>query len=541
MAIKFPDPLDDVHRFRRWVPRTVDVVVHDGQEDWARRIVEPVVPSARLVDLEAWSAGQGAAEDGAEVLFLCQDLGACDLARLLKQAPRPGRSVFLAGLRNATSWRAVRRGLTRSADLDPAGLAALPSRRTLSRGDVRSLLKAEGWSLVEEAAAPGPPPFDGVATILAQGLGAPEAEVRADLATDAWVFRAVAGARHDVVTVIGLGLAKIAGVTEARVDYPLAAMAATPGARVGWGSGAVSVPRPWPPGVFLLHRQFVNTEHQRSMIEGFVEKGWIALSDMDDDPRHWPAFINSDFYAYRAVHAVTVSTEPMADMIRQWNPNVQVFPNAITELPDIAPATPKNGRRVRVFFGALNRGADWAGLSDSLIQATLDLGDKVEFVVVHDQAFFDALPARVAKTFHPTLSHPDYMKVMAECDLALLPLSDTPFNRLKSDLKFIECCAAGVTPICSPVVYGDEAEHHDIGIFVQTAEAWGAALSALVQDPDEIARRRALGLDYVRRRRMHAHQVEPRTAYYLDLLARRDDLESQRRERLSNWNRTNQS
>jgi len=164
--------------------------------------------------------------------------------------------------------------------------------------------------------------------------------------------------------------------------------------------------------------------------------------------------------------------------------------------------------------------------------AIRELGSKVEFVVVHDRAFCQALPADVRREFHETLPHSDYMAVLASCDLALLPLEDTAFNRLKSDLKFIECCAAGVVPICSPVVYGECPEHREIGIFASGVDEWRQALVMICGNIDDIARRRGLGLSYVRERRMHSGQVAQRREFYHALMRDRVKLEMERRRRI---------
>jgi hypothetical protein len=259
----------------------------------------------------------------------------------------------------------------------------------------------------------------------------------------------------------------------------------------------------------------------------------VLVSEIDDDPHHWREFVESDFYAYRAVHAVTVSTEPLANMIRQWNPNVQVFPNAILELPPQTAQRPDSGQRLRIFFGALNRSADWASMQAGVLAAAAELAGAVEFVVVHDDVVSKSLAAVVNTEFHPTLPYAAYMDLLRTCHVALLPLNDTPFNRLKSDLKFIECCAAGVVPVCSPVVYAERPEHHEIGLFAETADQWKHALLALASDPNEVAQRAALGRDYVRRQRMHSQQAPEREAYYQSLMANRAALESERRARVA--------
>jgi glycosyltransferase involved in cell wall biosynthesis len=381
----------------------------------------------------------------------------------------------------------------------------------LDKPGALAALDASGWTLIDITDVPAVDP----------GIDAPSD----------WIVRAVSGPHPTPITVAALGMRKVAGVTDARIDHPLSAMASRPSVRAVWGAGAVEVPSHWSPGVLILHRQFLDGAGFVSAIEKRIEAGWLVVSEIDDDPRHWPQYAKADYRAFRGVHAVSVSTEPLARMIRRWNPHVRIFPNAASYLPSISPTTPKSGERIRVFFGALNREKDWAGIMRALEKVAKDMVDQVEFVVVHDHAFFEALPD-VSKSFTKTLAYDDYLALLATCDIALLPLNDSPFNRLKSDLKFVECCAAGVVPICSPTVYGAEPRHREIAVFAETPKDWVRALRALAQNPAELARRRSLALDYVRSRRMHSDQAEVREGVFRALLADRDVLEADRKARL---------
>jgi hypothetical protein len=455
----------------------------------------------------------------------------------LYERSAPG-AVCVAEAPNGGHWATVR-DLIRDAPgvsvMDPE--AWLP-RPLYTRAALIALFKKAGWTVLEvtgrDAGDTPPQGAEPALDALAAALGIDPATARDRSRATGWLVRAIKGPPPPDLTVAAIGLRKNAGVTEARIDYPLSALATLPGARVTWDEATVSIPREWPPGVLIMHRQFLNGGGIIGVIERMIERGWIIVSDMDDDPDYWPQFPASNYHAYRGVHAVTVSTEPLARLIRQWNPHVQVFPNAVRTLPPLPPRTPKHGERVRVFFGALNRANDWPMLIGAVEQAIERLADRVEFVVVHDQGFHDALPARVKKEFHPTLAHDAYMTLLASCDIAVLPLADTAFNHLKSDLKFIECCAAGVVPICSPVLYDQRPEHLEIGVFARTAGEWRDALVRLCSDPDELRRRRALGLDYVSRTRMHAQQAPERWRYYRSLLDDREALEAARRERLRN-------
>lgn len=461
------------------------------------------------------------------------------MARLRSHIAPGGTCV--ACFSNVAHWQNVRLLLQGQWE-DPD---ALPSevrpRHRYTLDSIGRILASTGWTLLDATPRIANPQQTEAAVQkllpIAQSLGLDPQQVRRDLSALQWVIRAVNGKAETPISVAALGLRKFAGVTEARVDHPLQALNSLPQVRAVWSSTQLQVPPGWPPGVFILHRQFMNHPAFNEAIERQIAKGWTVVADMDDDPHHWPAYPESGFRAFRGVHAVTVSTPALADMMRQWNPHVQVFPNAIPALPPIEQAVPK-GPVPRIFFGALNRAGDWGPIRDELVSAAQALGQGAHWVVIHDRAFFDTLPADIPKTFHPTLPPQAYLAQLASCDISLLPLADTPFNRLKSDLKFIESCAAGAVPVCSPTVYAERPEHLEIGCFVLEPAQWRAALLRLAQDPTELARRRQLGLDYVRRERMMAQQAAPRLHFYRDLMARRPELEAQRQARLQELDRS---
>jgi hypothetical protein len=189
-----------------------------------------------------------------------------------------------------------------------------------------------------------------------------------------------------------------------------------------------------------------------------------------------------------------------------------------------------------VFFGAFNRAADWAEVSESVIQALRALqaqGRQVQMVVVHDGDVADGIPADVPIERHPTLAYPDDQRVLASCDVALLVLRDTPFNRLKSDLKLVECAALGTVPICSPVVYGLKPEHQNVALFATKPTEWAEALLTLARNADRRTQLAMAGWRYVRSQRMLAHQVQRRADFYRSLLERQPELEAARLQRLS--------
>lgn len=340
----------------------------------------------------------------------------------------------------------------------------------------------------------------------------------------------------EILYIVALGHTKHAAVTEARIDYPLNALAQRESVRVHYEVGRLVIPPDFKPGVLMLHRQFVNDPNMQQALEQLIAKGWVVISDMDDDPRHWAGFVDSDFYAYRAVHAVTVSTEPMAKLMVQWNPNVQVLPNALPYLPELpSSTTPKIDGKFRVFFGALNRLPEW-----QTIEADMNLlvlrNPQLEWVIVHERAVYDSLPETCQKVFYPTLTHDDYLTLLASCDIALLPLNDTPFNRLKSDLKLIEACACACVPIAARFLYAEDPRHANIALFAEQQSDYAHHLVSLLNNPELLEAMKTAGRDYVQKYRLHTQQASIREQFYRGLLVSRSSLEQSRKKRISAMN-----
>ena len=132
----------------------------------------------------------------------------------------------------------------------------------------------------------------------------------------------------------------------------------------------------------------------------------------------------------------------------------------------------------------------------------------------------------------PTLGIDKYTEVLATCDIALLPLNDTPFNRCKSDIKLIECASAQVAVICSETVYATKPEHQEFVVFANTQEEWKEAITKLVKDSALRQANVAKALVYVKTRRMHSQQAPNRLSYYQSLVQNKDALEQQRQQRI---------
>jgi SAM-dependent methyltransferase len=446
-------------------------------------------------------------------------------------------AVCVICIPNVSHWSLLKQQLSGRWNYADSGLLDRTHLRFFTRETATEMLEGAGWSVV--GAKPRNLWADQTKLALKQfepvieAFGLNKAKANIDLSAFQWIISAVNGPSPSLLNIAGLTIKKMAGVNEARVDFPLRALNTMVGVQAHWGEVNVSIPSDAQPGILVLHRQFLNHAGIVDHVEKLIAKGWIVVSDIDDDPRHWAGYIASDFIAFQGVHAVSVSTSPLAELIRQWNPNVAILPNGIFQMPISQENTDLRTVEKRIFFGALNRLADWNAIKTNVIPKLIELREKVTFVVVHDKEIYESLPSEIKTEFHATLPPDEYMKVLQSCDIALLPLTDSPFNRLKSDLKLIECCAAGVVPIFSEVVYGDNLECRDLGAMVSDVENWGSAIARLVQNQDELEHLKKVGLDYVTSKRMHAHAMDERLKWYRSLIENRQLLEQSRQQRLA--------
>ena len=302
----------------------------------------------------------------------------------------------------------------------------------------------------------------------------------------------------------------------------------------------------YPRRILLRQRVSANDfESGLSVIRGFAADGYLLIQEMDDSPTRWEESYREIRYVdFVGSHGIQVSTPALAEEMRPYNPEVRVFRNHLTELPDEKTDWGREGDPVTIFFGALNREEDWVDIMPVLNHAAERYGERIRFRVLADKGFFNVL-----RTPHKEYIGSDkyyngkfvpysvYQQTLRSADIALLPLHDTPFNRSKSDLKFIESAANGVAVLASPTVYRDTVVDGETGLIYHTPAEFGERLALLIEHREkriDIARR-AYG--YVRSCRLLSQHYEERLDWYSELFARLPELGRAMEERLSRLER----
>ena len=331
------------------------------------------------------------------------------------------------------------------------------------------------------------------------------------------------GRRRQPRTTIGATMLKpVGGVSDVRVAYPMQAMATEP--TVACYLGQVETAQKTAthgPRIFILHRPILSGEAGRAALRHLLAHEYLVVTEFDDHPDFFPAMRGDDQYAFAGVHAVQTSTPALADILRARCPEVAVFPNGAHALPDI-----RNFRRqdrFTLFFGALNREQDWLPYLPVLNEVAARMGEQLQFSIVHDRSLFDALETP-HKAFTPTCSHAIYLDLLGSAELSFMPLLDTPFNRAKSDLKFVEAGASRVAALASRVVYGETVRDGETGLLFDDPASLRGQLTTLLTIPGQARTIADRARAHVAAERMLAYQVAPRLEWYCSLWERRAEL-----------------
>ena len=175
---------------------------------------------------------------------------------------------------------------------------------------------------------------------------------------------------------------------------------------------------------------------------------------------------------------VTVTCDYMRDLYKEKSgkQEITVIPNFppffwmgyLFNHSKICTSLDKNYKKPRILYtgsGAhydVENKADGKDDFEHVLKAIIDTRHKYQWV------FMGAFPPPLLPyvksgeiEFHPWQTLYAYPKKIYELDINLMiaPLQDNPFNRAKSDIKFIEACILGIPVICQNIVTYKDAIH----------------------------------------------------------------------------------
>ncbi len=436
----------------------------------------------------------------------------------------PG-GLALICMPNVEHWSFVYRLLNGSWAYEPIGLFDQTHLRWFSASGTKHALQLAGLLPydviarnfdVEASAA-----FVEKASPLLEAIGVDPAEYQGRATPLQYVWRAAATIKQRL-NVVSTMLPPVGGVSHVRVTQPMRALAAEPDLFCHvLSNNDMPAFEADSPKIFIFHRPLLVGEEGLRPIRQLIEMGFLIVCEFDDHPDFLPVLQRPDVQNFRAVHAVQTSTAPLAEVLGQRNPEVAMFPNAIDHI-EVA-RNFDDPDTFTLFFGGINRDLDWPDWVDALNELAAELGPRLQFCIVNDEALFSALTTE-HKRFTPLCDYETYLDLLARSEVSFMPLRDTLFNRCKSDLKFLEAAAARVVSLASPVVYGSVIEDGRTGVLFHNADELKAKLRGLVEDRARAQAIAEAAREYVARHRMLAYQVSERSAWYRDLWSRRHAL-----------------
>ena len=189
--------------------------------------------------------------------------------------------------------------------------------------------------------------------------------------------------------------------------------------------------------------------------------------------------------------AVIVSTSPLKERIAEFNSNVFVLPNALDEQL-WQPSSIKNlcrsqSDKVKILYmGTRTHDDDLSIVLPALYELKAEYGERLMFNCIG--GFATEPPSLVSVLNPPTATYPDFAKWMSqscECDIAIAPLAESPFNSCKSYLKFLDYGICGFAAVFSDVTpYREIVRNGENGMLVENdPEAWYRKLRYLIERP----------------------------------------------------------
>ena len=236
----------------------------------------------------------------------------------------------------------------------------------------------------------------------------------------------------------------------------------------------------------ILRKMAVAPERPRIVVELDDDLFSIDEHHRPDAQKHYN---NPDTRAniianLRLADLVTVSTEPLAQQIRQYNPNVVVLPNCIPkEMLTWSPGQ-YGGRFTVGWQGTSTHDSDWQPAAEPIrrwFHAARKLGLPVELHTIGSvpKTLPDVYPHRHTDGLDDIEAY--YRTI--DWHVALAPLIDTKFNRSKSHIRVLEASMLRMPSIASDVpAYRGLIEHGKTGFLVKEPREWGEYLQILATD-----------------------------------------------------------
>jgi glycosyltransferase involved in cell wall biosynthesis len=187
---------------------------------------------------------------------------------------------------------------------------------------------------------------------------------------------------------------------------------------------------------------------------------------------------------------VTVSTEPIADFLRPFNPNIRVLPNYLADsFWHLNPPRRTEISQNEVIIGYIGSHTHLPDLN-MIMQALVTILDRYGSGIA--LKFWGGKPPEELLTYSqvewnpPISSYREFSSSLLNenIDILISPLAPSLFNQCKSPLKFLEYSAMGCPAVYSQgLPYNSVVKHGENGFLADSIDDWIRCLQALIESP----------------------------------------------------------
>jgi len=180
---------------------------------------------------------------------------------------------------------------------------------------------------------------------------------------------------------------------------------------------------------------------------------------------------------------VTVTTEKLAEYARQYNKNVVILPNSI-DFDQWWKLPLKPNKQLRVgWSGGISHYEDWYSIKEPLNKMLRKYKFKLVMVGTGFKGIIDKdLRYLVEEYGWIDFGGHSFRMMCMNLDVAIIPLSDLPFNHYKSAIKFHEMSAMGVPSIVADFgPYSNEIASGNVAWRYKDATSFEKSLSSALE------------------------------------------------------------
>lgn len=183
-------------------------------------------------------------------------------------------------------------------------------------------------------------------------------------------------------------------------------------------------------------------------------------------------------------HLVTVSTEPLAEQVSRYNPNVAVVPNFIDAAALTYPRPSFAGPAVG-WAGSSTHAADFDAARPALRRFYRDNPRVWWSSFGHNYGLTTGATRLRHARWQDIVNSPNRYYENFTWDIGIAPLADTLFNASKSHLKALEYASMGIPAVASNLApYRDIVVDGVTGFLASKPGQWADALTLLARDED---------------------------------------------------------